>query len=129
MEAVMKCSTIRFERHSTAAVFIFALSAALAACAAQGKELNEAKSDLEVAHFEPPPRSLLEDSHRYHRFGELPGKTPHPTIAPTDGWYGYGFPAQSYRWGWFGAEHYYPRVLWHRGYYGDRCRWCYRRGY
>jgi hypothetical protein len=129
MEAVMKCSPIRFERRPTAAVFCFALSTALAACSAQGNELSDVKDNVEVAQVEPPPRSVLEDSYRYHRLGELPGTSPHPTIAPTGGSYAYGFPVQSHRWGWFGAEHYYPRVLWHRGYYGDRYRWCYRRGY
>jgi hypothetical protein len=129
MEAAMKCSSLRIDRRLTAAVFFFALTMALAAYSAQGKELADAKGNLEIAHVEPPTSSVLEDSYRYHRFGDLPEITPHPTIAPTGGWYRYGFPLQSHRWGWFGAEHYYPRVVWHRGYYGDRCRWCYRRGY
>ena len=45
------------------------------------------------------------------------------------GWYGYGFPVSTFRWGWFGAAHYYPTVFWHEGYYGDCCRYSYRRGY
>jgi hypothetical protein len=72
---------------------------------------------------------LLEDSYAYHRFGAMPENAPHSAAARDGGWYRYGFPVQAHRWGWFGAEHYYPRVLWHRGYYGDRCRWSYRRGY
>jgi hypothetical protein len=129
MEAAMKCRSIWLEHRTIATVFFFALSTALAACSAKGKELNEPEVGLEVEQVQPPPPSVLDGSYRYHHFGELPGTAPHPTIAPTGGWYRYGFPVQSHRWGWFGAEHYYPRVLWHRGYYGDRCRWCYRRGY
>ena len=45
------------------------------------------------------------------------------------GWYGYGFPVETYRWGWFGVEHYYPTVLWHKGYNGDTVRWAYRQGF
>jgi hypothetical protein len=129
MEAAMKCSPIRFELRSIAAVFFFALTTALAVHTSQGKELPEAPAAPDAAYVEPAPPSVLDDSYRYHRFGELPENTPHSTIAPTGGWYRYGFPVQSHRWGWFGAEHYYPRVVWHRGYYGDRSRWCYRRGY
>jgi hypothetical protein len=54
---------------------------------------------------------------------------PHSTITPPRGWYRYGFPAERYRWGWFGAGRYYPHVVWHHGYYGDCCRWAYRQGY
>jgi hypothetical protein len=72
---------------------------------------------------------VLAESYHYHRQGEAHGRQSHPTIAPAGGWYRYGFQGQSYRWGWFGAERYYPRVVWHRGYYGDCCRWAYRDGY
>jgi len=41
----------------------------------------------------------------------------------------FGFPVETYRWGWFGASRYSPRVTWGRGYYGDKLRWAYRRGY
>jgi hypothetical protein len=129
MEVAMKCNQVWLSLRPHAPLFLFAFATALAVHTAHGKELSESKDDLEVAHAEPAPPGVLDDSYRYHRLGELPGKTPHPTIAPTGGWYGYGFPVQSHRWGWFGAEHYYPRVVWHRGYYGDRYRWCYRRGY
>lgn len=78
---------------------------------------------------------VLAESYRYHRHAPPP-LAPHPAshpaapnIAPAAGWYGYGFPVQSYRWGWFGAQRYYPRVVWHRGYYDDCCRWGYRQGY
>lgn len=72
---------------------------------------------------------VLTESYRYHRLGHAGSPTGHPTIAPAEGWYGYGFPVSSYRWGWFGASRYYPRVVWHKGYYGDCCRWAYRSGY
>jgi hypothetical protein len=83
----------------------------------------------------PAPQSdvrsggVLEESFGYHRKTDAALSAQHPTIAPTGGWYGYGFPVKGYRWGWFGAGHYYPRVLWHRGYNGDHYRWSYRRGY
>jgi hypothetical protein len=108
-------------------IFFF-LAAALAAQAAVGEELPKPEATVESANA-APPRSALEDSFRYHRMGELPENAPHATVAPATTSYRYGFPVQTHRWGWFGAEHYYPRVLWHRGYYGDRCRWSYRRGY
>jgi hypothetical protein len=40
----------------------------------------------------------------------------------------YGFGVPSSRWGWYGV-HYRGRVLLHRGFYGDRAQWTYRRGY
>lgn len=72
---------------------------------------------------QPEMRSggVLDTSFVYHRQA--------PAAAPHGNWYGYGFPVQTYRWGWFGAAHYYPTVIWHRGYNGDQCRWAYRRGY
>lgn len=71
----------------------------------------------------------LEASYNYHRQPPMSAAVETPTITPANGWYNYGFPVQSYRWGWFGAEHYYPHVGWHHGYYGDCCRSSYRRGY
>jgi len=44
-----------------------------------------------------------------------------PAAAPYR--YGFSAPAPAYHWGWFGAERYEPRVVWHRGYYGDRVHW------
>ena len=35
----------------------------------------------------------------------------------------------TYRWGWFGAERYYPRVGWRSDYNGDCVRFAYRYGY
>ncbi len=50
-------------------------------------------------------------------------------IPRATGGYDYGFPMQSYRWGYFGAEASNPRMIWHRGYYGDKVRTTYRYGY
>lgn len=75
------------------------------------------------------PGGILAESYQYHRRGYAGAPSGHPTIAPAEGWYGYGFPASPYRWGWFGASRYYPHVVWHRGYYNDCCRWAYRSGY
>jgi hypothetical protein len=77
---------------------------------------------------------VLQESFAYHRPGYGDPQTvgrasSHRTIAPSGGWYGYGFPVQTYRWGWFGAGRYYPHVVWHRGYYDDCCRWAHRHGY
>jgi hypothetical protein len=82
------------------------------ACAARGEAPNRLVSS------QPDVRSggVLEESYNYHR-------------PQASGWYGYGFPVSTFRWGWFGAEHYYPRVFWHEGYYGDCCRYSYRHGY
>ena len=86
---------------------------------------------------------VLAESYGYHRaekgvrnlLPERPAgysvqKVPDPfSGAFSGGAYRYGFPVQTYRWGWFGAEHYYPYVVWHRGYNRDCVRWGYRRGY
>jgi hypothetical protein len=108
-------------------LFMFAVATALCVQTAGGEEVHKSQTASDAAEIQP--HSVLEESFRYHRLGEAQEKVAHPTIAPGGGWYRYGFPVQTRRWGWFGAEHYYPRVLWHRGYYGDRCRWAYRRGY
>jgi hypothetical protein len=68
---------------------------------------------------------VLAESYSYHRQGPSAAAT----ITPPTGWYGYGFPVTTHRWGWFGAAHYYPTVVWQRGYMGDQKRWAYRRGY
>jgi hypothetical protein len=66
---------------------------------------------------------VVDVSYNYHTQG------PESGVVPPSPWYGWGFPVETYRWGWFGAEHYYPRVFWHHGYYGDCCRHGYRCGY
>jgi hypothetical protein len=83
-----------------------------------------------AAAFADPPQvdvrdgGVLAESYGYHR-----GETQRATYPPEGGWYGYGFPVSTYRWGWFGAERYYPRVVWHCN-YDDHCvRWAYRKGY
>lgn len=66
--------------------------------------------------------NVIDQSYRYHRHEE-------PAGARAGDSYRYGFPAETYRWGWFGVEHYYPTVLWHHGYNGGSVRWAYRQGY
>ena len=73
---------------------------------------------------DPRNGGVLEESYNYQRGGPPPG-----LISPATGWYHYGFPVTTFRWGWFGAEHYYPTVWWHHGYYDDYCRFGYRCGY
>jgi hypothetical protein len=82
-----------------------------------------------------PPRpeirsgGVIEESYVYHRQQPVRMAGAARSVEPAGGWYGYGFPVSTFRWGWFGAAHYYPTVFWHDGYYGDCCRYGYRRGY
>jgi hypothetical protein len=113
-----------------AAVLTFAaagmLSTITAACRAQ---------DSNDAPTQPPLRpairsgGVLEESYVYHRQQPTRALGATKSVEPAGGWYGYGFPVSTFRWGWFGAAHYYPFVWWHDGYYGDCCRYAYRRGY
>lgn len=48
---------------------------------------------------------------------------PSPYPAPYAGPTNHAHTATPFRWGWFGAEHYYPQVGWHRDYNGDLMRW------
>ena len=125
----MNVDSIWTDRGTLAGMLFFVLATALVPQTACGEELPTTEAAVEASNSQPPSRSVLEDSYRYHRLGELPEKTSHLPTARDGGSYRYGFPVETHRWGWFGAEHYYPRVLWHRGYYGDRSRWSYRRGY
>jgi hypothetical protein len=68
----------------------------------------------------------LEYSYDYHHLQPMRSQIEMGAIPQANGWYEYGFPMQSYRWGWFGAERHYPRVIWHDGYYGDCVRTAYR---
>jgi hypothetical protein len=72
---------------------------------------------------------VIEESYVYHRQQPMRMAGAARSVEPAGGWYGYGFPVSTFRWGWFGAAHYYPTVFWHDGYYGECCRYGYRRGY
>jgi hypothetical protein len=72
---------------------------------------------------------VLDASYGYHREAQANQSVRPGAYPPPGGWYGYGFPVSTYRWGWFGAERYYPRVGCHSDYNGDRMRWAYRYGY
>ena len=50
-------------------------------------------------------------------------------IAPYAGHYNHAHQSPTFRWGWFGAEHFYPRVQWHRDYNGEVVRWSQQRRY
>ena len=92
---------------------------------AQAQEIATTAPPQIVAHSDVRFGGTLAHSYGYHRNSPaVPA-----TITPPAGWYGYGFPVKTHRWGWFGAAHYYPTVLWHRGYMGDQVRWAYRSGY
>ena len=92
-------------------------------------------ADSDDAPPPSPPRpeirsgGVLEESYVYHRQQPMQMAGAARSVEPAGGWYGYGFPVSTFRWGWFGAAHYYPTVFWHDGYYGDCCRYAYRRGY
>lgn len=72
---------------------------------------------------------VLDASYGYHRQAQANQSVRPGPYPPAGGWYGYGFPVTTYRWGWFGAERYYPRVGWRNDYNGDCIRWAYRYGY
>jgi hypothetical protein len=129
MEAVMKYGWIALKLATMAILLTLAATVAVAAEATGVPNAQQLDTNTSAPEPESLPPSVLDDSFHYHRLGELPENVRHPTIAPAVGWYRYGFPVQTHRWGWFGAKHYYPRVLWHHGYYGDHYRWSYRRGY
>jgi hypothetical protein len=80
-------------------------------------------------HSEIRSGGVLEESYAYHRQPPARVAGAAKIVVPASGWYGYGFPVSTFRWGWFGAAHYYPTHFWHDGYYGDCCRYGYRRGY
>ena len=72
---------------------------------------------------------ILNESFNYHHPQPMRSAIEMGCIPQATGWYNYGFPMQSYRWGYFGAERHYPRVMWHQGYYGDKIRTAYRYAY
>ena len=121
----------RFKLAFGAVVFV------LATCTAPRLPSNSCQATtadidpLPAHQSQPDVRSggVLEESYRYHPAQAMCPTGANRTIEPAGGWYGYGFPVQTFRWGSFGAAHYYPYVWWHDGYYGDSCRYSYRRGY
>src|SRR5262245_55743567 len=88
--------------------------------------LSFAAGVSQAADSDPPPTfpprqevrsgGVIQESYVYHR--QPPARMTSRCIEPAGGWYGYGFPVSTFRWGWFGASHYYPTVWWHDGYYG-----------
>jgi hypothetical protein len=100
----------------------------LAANASRATENAVAPPPLPLGH-EVRSGGVLEESYVYHRQPPMQPASTARSVEPAGGWYGYGFPVSTFRWGWFGAAHYYPTVFWHDGYYGDCCRYGYRRGY
>ncbi len=109
-----------------ALVVVGALSLAGRACIAA--DAHEAPQQMPLR---PEIRSggVIEESYVYHRQQPTRMAGAARSVEPAGGWYGYGFPVSTFRWGWFGAAHYYPTVFWHDGYYGECCRYGYRRGY
>lgn len=120
----------RRQRYGCGALFgcgllsaIFLMTASIAAA----QDANHIISPPTDSRLDVRDGGVLAYGFAYHRQGMPPAAQ--PTIAPRQGWYGYGFPVKTYRWGWFGAARYYPTVFWHRDYQGDTVRWAYRRGY
>lgn len=67
---------------------------------------------------ERPPIEVYEGHSRHHG-----------AAMPPAGWSGYGFGGiPTYQWGYFGAK-YHAVKIYHRGYYGHRMSYGYRRGY
>ena len=100
----------------------------LAASASRATESGDAPPPMPLGQ-EVRSGGVIEESYVYHRQQPMQMAGSARSIEPAGGWYGYGFPVSTFRWGWFGAAHYYPTVFWHDGYYGDCCRYGYRRGY
>jgi hypothetical protein len=119
-----------YSRSSGGAIFagfLFGLIAFIALAARAPAQSHEAPAAEQVA--DSPQTDMrwggaLEKSFQYYRQGPNGN-----LLSPATGWNHYGFPVASYRWGWFGASRYYPRTMWHEGFYGDKCRWAYRCGY
>ena len=100
----------------------------LMAGSSRAAESDDASPPLPLGH-EIRSGGVIEESYAYHRQPPLQTAGAARSVEPASGWYGYGFPVSTFRWGWFGAAHYYPTVFWHDGYYGECRRYAYRRGY
>jgi hypothetical protein len=121
-----ECGVLCARAARRALVFAGMLVSVAATCRAQ---------ETADAPPQPPLRpairsgGVIAESYVYHRQQPTRALGTTKSIEPAGGWYGYGFPVSTFRWGWFGAAHYYPFVWWHDGYYGDCCRYAYRHGY
>lgn len=62
------------------------------------------------AFYSPPPAEAQVESH-------------HAEAPPYAGTQNYGSQVKPFRYGWFGAEHFYPTNRSHQTYYGDVMRW------
>jgi hypothetical protein len=108
--------------------FGIALSAVILSCAIS--TADESLPTPPQANAAESVRSggKIEESYEYHlRQAGVPSQPMRSAIElggipQANGWYNYGFPMRSYRYGWFGAQRQPPRVYWHRGYYGDKTR-------
>jgi hypothetical protein len=131
MEASMK----RFTRSMfvVAAVAIASSSCRVAFAQALAQPPTQTPRPGDPTLYEPQVDirngGVLDASYGYHRQAQAYQSARPGPYPPKEGWYGYGFPVTTYRWGWFGAEHYYPRVGCRSDYNGDRLRWAYRYGY
>jgi hypothetical protein len=121
-----ECEFLR--THAAIRATVVAGTFLLVAAVCHAQEGNDAPAP---ASLRPAIRSggVIEESYIYHRQQPTRPLGAAKSVEPAGGWYGYGFPVSTFRWGWFGAAHYYPSVWWHDGYYGDCCRYAYRRGY
>ena len=114
---------MKFSSRVRAAALVGAFALANCSAQAQSPDGNPFRSDSPLT--DERCGGVLAETHAYNREGgPQPG-----LISPAQGWYHYGFPVSTYRWGWFGAEHYYPTVWCHTGYYRDCYRIAYRCGY
>ena len=104
------------------------LGIALAACL-----VCVARTDAQELLPTPPAESQAAPSqHAYARPAYQPywlDSGDDPRIAPYSGHTNQAHRSPTFRWGWFGAEHHYPRVHWHNTYVDDRIRWSTQRRY
>lgn len=120
----------RAVRRATSGVFTLLVVGAVFVAVGVSRAANSGEVPPQMP-LRPEIRSggVLEGSYVYHRQQPARKAGAARSVEPAGGWYGYGFPVSTFRWGWFGAAHYYPTVFWHGGYYNDCCRYSYRRGY
>jgi hypothetical protein len=108
-------------------------SAATAGAQSLSQKLTQAQVTTGPTLYEPQVDirngGVLDESYGYHRQAQANQSVRPGPYPPKGGWYGYGFPVSTYRWGWFGAERYYPRVGWRSDYYNNCVRFAYRYGY
>jgi len=123
--------------HSGAITSLLTLTAAVLATQAEGQQpiaSQHYSAQHEPVKHEPVQHYRSQQNGAQHVSSQYQHHSPyvHPQAgrsAPYAGHVNAAHHAPTFRWGWFGAEHFYPTVKWHRGYNGDHYRWSRQRRY